>query len=158
MLVLQPGENLQQLTGGLLALQGDPDPGPFERLGVQLLRRTTRRLSLTETGKSYYEHSARILADLAANPEVISSATKPAGNREGAADETDLAGIAVYEDDDKILAEWNGLMISAFARAGFAFAESDYVAAAARDLPDRLRQITLGWIQYHVDADLFRVP
>jgi DNA-binding transcriptional LysR family regulator len=35
-----------------------------ERLGVQLLRRTTRRLSLTETGKSYYEHSARILADL----------------------------------------------------------------------------------------------
>jgi DNA-binding transcriptional LysR family regulator len=35
-----------------------------ERLGVQLLRRTTRRLSLTDTGKSYYEHSARILADL----------------------------------------------------------------------------------------------
>jgi DNA-binding transcriptional LysR family regulator len=35
-----------------------------ERLGAQLLRRTTRRLSLTETGKSYYEHSARILADL----------------------------------------------------------------------------------------------
>jgi DNA-binding transcriptional LysR family regulator len=35
-----------------------------ERLGVQLLRRTTRRLNLTETGKSFYEHSARILADL----------------------------------------------------------------------------------------------
>ncbi len=35
-----------------------------ERLGAQLLRRTTRRLSLTETGKSFYEHSARILADL----------------------------------------------------------------------------------------------
>jgi DNA-binding transcriptional LysR family regulator len=35
-----------------------------ERLGVQLLRRTTRRLNLTETGQSYYEHSARILADL----------------------------------------------------------------------------------------------
>jgi uncharacterized protein YyaL (SSP411 family) len=34
--------------------------------------------------------------------------------------------------DDKILAEWNGLMISAFARAGFAFAEPDYVAAAVR--------------------------
>jgi len=35
-----------------------------ERLGVQLLRRTTRRFNLTETGKSFYEHSARILADL----------------------------------------------------------------------------------------------
>jgi DNA-binding transcriptional LysR family regulator len=38
--------------------------GLEERLGVQLLRRTTRRLNLTETGRSFYEHSARILADL----------------------------------------------------------------------------------------------
>ncbi len=35
-----------------------------ERLGVQLLRRTTRTLNLTETGQTFYEHSARILADL----------------------------------------------------------------------------------------------
>jgi DNA-binding transcriptional LysR family regulator len=35
-----------------------------ERLGVQLLRRTTRRLNLTDSGQSFYEHSARILADL----------------------------------------------------------------------------------------------
>jgi len=35
-----------------------------ERLGVQLLRRTTRVINLTESGKSFYEHSARILADL----------------------------------------------------------------------------------------------
>lgn len=35
-----------------------------ERLGVQLLRRTTRRLNVTDTGQSFYEHSARILADL----------------------------------------------------------------------------------------------
>ncbi len=34
------------------------------RLGVQLLRRTTRTLNLTETGQSFYDHSARILADL----------------------------------------------------------------------------------------------
>jgi len=35
-----------------------------ERLGVQLLRRTTRVLNLTQTGRSFYEHSTRILADL----------------------------------------------------------------------------------------------
>jgi DNA-binding transcriptional LysR family regulator len=35
-----------------------------DRLGVQLLRRTTRKLNLTDTGQSFYEHSARILADI----------------------------------------------------------------------------------------------
>jgi DNA-binding transcriptional LysR family regulator len=35
-----------------------------EGLGVQLLQRTTRRLNLTDTGRSFYERSARILADL----------------------------------------------------------------------------------------------
>ena len=35
-----------------------------KRLGVQLLRRTTRTLNLTDTGRSFYERSARILADL----------------------------------------------------------------------------------------------
>lgn len=35
-----------------------------ERLGAQLLRRTTRRINLTETGRSFYERSARVLADL----------------------------------------------------------------------------------------------
>jgi DNA-binding transcriptional LysR family regulator len=35
-----------------------------ERLGAQLLRRTTRRLNLTETGRSFYERSVRILADI----------------------------------------------------------------------------------------------
>lgn len=35
-----------------------------ERLGVRLLNRTTRKVSLTETGKYYYERSSQILADL----------------------------------------------------------------------------------------------
>ena len=35
-----------------------------ERLGARLLNRTTRKVSLTETGKTYYERSKQILADL----------------------------------------------------------------------------------------------
>lgn len=34
------------------------------RLGVELLHRTTRRISLTESGREYYERCVRILADL----------------------------------------------------------------------------------------------
>ena len=33
-------------------------------LNVRLLNRTTRRLSLTEAGQSFYEHSVQLLADL----------------------------------------------------------------------------------------------
>jgi DNA-binding transcriptional LysR family regulator len=35
-----------------------------DHLGVRLLNRTTRKVSLTETGKFYYERSAQILGDL----------------------------------------------------------------------------------------------
>ena len=35
-----------------------------DRLGARLLNRTTRRVSLTDVGRAYYERSRRILADL----------------------------------------------------------------------------------------------
>ncbi len=38
--------------------------GLEERLGVQLLRRTTRRINLTDSGRGFYERSAALLADL----------------------------------------------------------------------------------------------
>ncbi|QRK10378.1 LysR family transcriptional regulator [Archangium violaceum] len=34
-----------------------------ERVGAQLLQRTTRKLNLTEVGRAYYEHCARIVAE-----------------------------------------------------------------------------------------------
>lgn len=40
------------------------------RLGVRLLNRTTRRLSLTEAGAAYYERCARIVADAAEADQV----------------------------------------------------------------------------------------
>ena len=35
-----------------------------DRLGVRLLNRSTRKVSLTEVGRSYYERSQQVLADL----------------------------------------------------------------------------------------------
>ena len=35
-----------------------------ERLGARLLNRTTRKVSLTEVGKAYYDRCTQILADL----------------------------------------------------------------------------------------------
>lgn len=49
-------------------------------LGTRLLNRTTRKLSLTETGQAYLERVNRILADIAdADAIVTAQATKPSG-------------------------------------------------------------------------------
>src|SRR5690606_4484966 len=37
-----------------------------ERLGARLLQRTTRRLSLTDVGQTYYQHAARVMAEVEA--------------------------------------------------------------------------------------------
>lgn len=50
------------------------------RLGVQLIQRTTRRLNVTDTGKSFYERSARILSDL---DEAESAAAQEHGELKG---------------------------------------------------------------------------
>jgi DNA-binding transcriptional LysR family regulator len=42
------------------------------RLGVQLLQRTTRKLSLTDQGQQFYQRSTQILADLEEVEELIS--------------------------------------------------------------------------------------
>jgi DNA-binding transcriptional LysR family regulator len=52
-----------------------------ERLGVRLVQRTTRSLSLTEAGTAFYARACQILADLAdAEAEVQKSTAQPRGN------------------------------------------------------------------------------
>ena len=46
--------------------------------------------------------------------------------------------------DDKVLADWNGLMITALARAGFVFGESGWIAAAER---------AFAFVRDHMTAD-----
>jgi DNA-binding transcriptional LysR family regulator len=49
-------------------------------LNVRLLNRTTRRLSLTEAGQSFYEHSVQLLSDLEdAEASVRDAAAEPKG-------------------------------------------------------------------------------
>jgi LysR family transcriptional regulator for bpeEF and oprC len=45
-----------------------------KHLGVRLLNRTTRRLSLTDEGRAFYERCVRILDDLAETEETLSGA------------------------------------------------------------------------------------
>jgi DNA-binding transcriptional LysR family regulator len=52
-----------------------------ERLGVRLLQRTTRKLSMTEVGAAFHARTAQILLDLAdAENDVQETAIKPRGN------------------------------------------------------------------------------
>jgi len=51
-----------------------------ERLGVRLLQRTTRTLSLTDTGSAYYNQCSRIISDVEeANIAVTEMQSKPKG-------------------------------------------------------------------------------
>lgn len=47
-----------------------------DRLGVQLLNRTTRRLGLTEAGAAFYERSARILTEVEEAEALVSTLRK----------------------------------------------------------------------------------
>ena len=51
-----------------------------ERLGAQLLMRTSRSLSLTEAGRDFYESAVRLISDLeAAESRIGSGQASPSG-------------------------------------------------------------------------------
>ena len=51
-----------------------------ERLGARLLNRTTRKVSLTEVGRAYYQRATQILADLEQADDIASALqSKPRG-------------------------------------------------------------------------------
>lgn len=51
-----------------------------KRLGVTLIRRTTRKLHVTDAGQRYYNHCARVLAELAeAERELADAVAEPTG-------------------------------------------------------------------------------
>jgi DNA-binding transcriptional LysR family regulator len=47
-----------------------------EHLGTRLMNRTTRRLSLTETGRAFYERSTQIMADVAEAEQIAGQMTR----------------------------------------------------------------------------------
>jgi len=51
------------------------------RLGARLLQRTTRRLSITEAGRAYYEHCKQILAELEEADSAVGAVTGHAVGR-----------------------------------------------------------------------------
>lgn len=52
-----------------------------EQLGVRLLNRSTRQLSLTDAGAEYYQYCVRILAELEESEELVTRGSKePKGN------------------------------------------------------------------------------
>jgi len=69
-------ERLRLSTSSLSRLVADLE----QHLGARLLNRTTRRLSLTESGQSYYERCVTLLADLAEAEAVAGlAAAEPRG-------------------------------------------------------------------------------
>jgi len=73
---VRAAERLGLSTSSLSRLVADLE----QHLGARLINRTTRRLSLTESGQSYYERCVTLLADLAEAEAVASqSAAEPRG-------------------------------------------------------------------------------
>jgi len=123
-------------------------------LGVRLLNRTTRRLSLTETGQTFYERCVQLLADLdEAEEAVTASAVVPRGTlrvlqpvkSDGS---PDTLRKTVYQGEAQLMTNMGPLPISfdidaatlADAIAGYAEATKAGIERAMREIQEMRRQ------------------
>jgi LysR family transcriptional regulator for bpeEF and oprC len=81
------------------------------RLGVRLLHRTTRRLSLTDEGRAFYEGCVRILDDLAETEDSLSSARTSPRGRLRASTPNALIHQAFFPALPRFLARYPGLSL-----------------------------------------------
>ena len=70
--ISQAAEQLAMAKSGVSRRLADLE----RRLGVQLIKRTTRRSSLTEAGRAYYEGAVKLLANLAELDAMVSDAER----------------------------------------------------------------------------------
>ena len=82
-----------------------------KRLGVRLLNRTTRRLSLTDEGRAFYEGCVRILDDLAETEDSLSTARSSPRGRLRASVPNALIHQALFPALPRFLARYPDLSV-----------------------------------------------
>ena len=82
-----------------------------KRLGVRLLNRTTRRLSLTDEGRAFYEGCVRILDDLAETEDALSTARSSPRGRLRASVPNALIHQALFPALPRFLARYPDLSV-----------------------------------------------
>lgn len=109
-----------------------------KRLGVRLLHRTTRRLSLTDEGRAFYEGCLRILDDLAETEDSLSSARHSPRGRLRASTPNALIHQAFFPALPRFLARHPDLSLDLFVtdRAVNLVEEGIDCAVRAVSLPD----------------------
>jgi LysR family transcriptional regulator for bpeEF and oprC len=108
------------------------------RLGVRLLHRTTRRLSLTEDGRAFYESCVRILGDLAETEESLSSARASPRGRLRVSTPHSFVNLNFFPALPRFLARYPDLDVEVFLtdRAVNLVEEGIDCAIRALDIPD----------------------
>jgi LysR family transcriptional regulator for bpeEF and oprC len=109
-----------------------------KRLGVRLLHRTTRQLSLTEDGRVYYEACVRMLAELAETEDHLSRARRSPHGRLRVSIPTSLAHDAFMQNLPGFLARYPDLELELDVsnRAVNMVEEGIDCAVRAIDIPD----------------------